>query len=127
MRVVGREFSDETIDRISRRVESDPTLTRTGLSREVCEWLDWRGHDGRVKDMNCRVALLKLQRGGVIDLPAAHAVGFGAPEPAPGIECTWPSVDSTLGELGPVWLVPVEGEELSGQWRAMFRALHPRG
>jgi hypothetical protein len=76
MRVAGREFSDETIDRIARRVESDPTLTRTGLSREVCAWLDWRGADGRLKDMSCRVALLKLARRGRIVLPQAQSVAF---------------------------------------------------
>lgn len=40
MLVGGREISDEVIDRIRSRVRTDPTLTRTGLSREVCAWLD---------------------------------------------------------------------------------------
>jgi hypothetical protein len=127
MLVAGREFSNEVIDRIRCRVREDPTLTRTGLSREVCDWLDWRGHDGRVKDMNCRVALLRLQRRGVVELPPARAVGFGEVNAPLDTRCTWPTVHSTLAELGAVWLVPVEGKELSGQWRAMLRAEHPLG
>ena len=127
MLVAGREFSDEVVNRIRLRVREDPTLTRTGLSREVCDWLDWRGHDGRVKDMNCRVALLRLQRRGVVELPRARAVEFGEVNAPGDTRCTWPMVNSTLAELGPVWLVPVEGEELSGQWRAMLRAAHPLG
>ncbi|MGA9992920.1 MAG: IS4 family transposase [Thiobacillaceae bacterium] len=125
MQISGREFSDNVIERIRLRVQADGELTRTGLSREVCEWLNWRGHDGRVKDMSCRVALLKLQRRGVIELPPAQPVAFGRVDTDAGAGCAWPTVDSTLAELGPVWLVPVAGEELSGQWRAMFRAHHP--
>ena len=50
MLVAGQEFSEEAIERIQRRVGNDDgSLTRTELSREVCEWLDWRGADGRVK------------------------------------------------------------------------------
>ena len=127
VRVSGQEFSEEVIDRIRLRVKADADLTRTGLSREVCEWLDWRGRNGRVKDMNCRVALLKLQRRGVIELPPARAVGFGPRDAGADEGCAWPTVESTLAELGPVWLVPVAGEEMSGQWRAMFRAHHPLG
>jgi RNA-directed DNA polymerase len=130
MRVAGREFSDETIDRIGRRVESDPTLTRTGLSREVCAWLDWRGADGRLKDMSCRVALLKLARRGRIVLPQAQSVAFStrARVNEPG-ERSWPVVEMTLTELGEVSLVPVDGEhvELSRQWWSMMREHHPLG
>ena len=127
VRVSGQEFSEDVIDRIRLRVKADGELTRTGLSREVCEWLDWRGRNGRVKDMNCRVALLKLQRRGVIELPPARAVGFGRRDAGADEGWAWPTVESTLAELGPVWLVPVAGEEMSGQWRAMFRAHHPLG
>jgi hypothetical protein len=127
MLVAGREFSDEVIDRIRFRVREDPTLTRTGLSREVCDWLDWRGHDGRVKDMNCRVALLRLQRRGVVELPPARAEAFGETNKLGDTPFIGPMVNSTLAELGPVWLVPVEDEVLSGQWRAMLRAEHPLG
>ena len=130
MRVAGREFSDETIDRIGRRVESDPTLTRTGLSREVCAWLDWRGADGRLKDMSCRVALLKLARRGRIVLPQAQSVAFSrrARANGPG-ERSWPVVEMTLAELGEVSLVLVDGEhaELSKQWWSMMREHHPLG
>ena len=127
VRVSGQEFPEEVIDRIRLRVKADGDLTRTGLSREVCEWLDWRGRNGRVKDMNCRVALLKLQRRGVIELPPARAVGFGPRDAGADEGRAWPTVESTLAELGPVWLVPVAGEEMSSQWRAMFRAHHPLG
>ena len=130
MRVAGREFSDETIDRIRKRVESDPRLTRTALSREVCGWLDWRGEGGQLKEMSCRVALLKLARRGMIVLPQAQSVGFSRRAHGKGIkqEC-WPVVEMSLAELGKVSLVLVDGEhsELSKQWWSMMREHHPLG
>ena len=76
MQITGREFSDVTLARIRARIQGDPTLTRTALSREVCEWLDWRGPEGRPQDMSCRVALLTLARRGLIELPPAQPVSF---------------------------------------------------
>jgi hypothetical protein len=36
----------------------------------VCETFDWRKPDGSLKDMSCRVALLRMHREGLIELPA---------------------------------------------------------
>ncbi len=129
MLAAGREFSEEIIERIRVRVRGDSTVTRTGLSREVCGWLDWRGAHGRLKEMNCRVALLKLERGGVLELPPARSVSFARPARSEARDESWPRVEMTLAELGPVWLVPVDGSQaqLSRQWRAMLQAHHPLG
>ena len=130
MLVAGREFSEEIIERIRSRVQEDHSLTRTGLSREVCAWLDWRSMDGRVKDMNCRVALLKLARRGIIELPEAQAPSIRR---RAEVDAQWdtsrPVVTMTLAELGRVWLVPVDSGQvaLSKQWWAMMQAHHPLG
>ena len=41
------------------------------LSRMFCEKIDWRKPDGGLKEMSCRVALLKMDRDGHIILPAS--------------------------------------------------------
>ena len=130
MRVAGRDFSEEILARIHSRVEGDPTLTRTALSREVCTWLGWQGADGQPKDMSCRVALLKLARRGLIGLPVGQVASFAQPAeasvPAPR---DWLVIETKLTELGRVWLVPVDSgqAELSSTWRAMMQAHHPLG
>lgn len=130
MLIAGRHFSKEILTRIRSRVESDPALTRTALSREVCTWMKWQGPDGRPKDMSCRVALLKLARRGVILLPIGKNVSFakpaGAVTPAPFAGL---SIETSLAELGRVWLVPVDSgkAELSRTWWAMMQAHHPLG
>ena len=129
MLVAGREFSEEIIERIRRRVRGDSSVTRTGLSREVCGWLDWRGAHGRLKEMTCRVALLKLERGGVVELPPARRVSFARAPQADARDACWPLVEMTLAALGPVWLVPVDASDaaLSRQWWSMMQAHHPLG
>jgi hypothetical protein len=42
---------------------------RAQLSRQVCEQLDWRKPDGGLKEMSCRVALLRMERDGLLRLP----------------------------------------------------------
>lgn len=130
MLIAGREFSEQIIERIRLRVQQDASVTRTALSREVCTWLDWRGIDGRLKDMSCRVALLKLARRGVIELPESQGLP-GAPRTqaeAQG-QTAWPLVERPFAELGRVWLVPVDSRQakLSKQWWSMMHTHHPLG
>jgi hypothetical protein len=130
MLVTGRDFSEHMLDRIRARVCDDPTLTRSRLSREVCMWLDWRGADGRLKDMSCRAALLKLGRRGLIALPQAQEVSFaGRAESAGRGAGPGPAVQMSLAELGEVSLVPVDATDalLSKHWWSMMHAHHPLG
>lgn len=130
MQVAGREFSEGILDRIRRRVAEVPALTRSALSREVCDWLGWRGADGRLKDMSCRVALLKLERDKVIELPLARKTPFAAAATvAPTEKRQWLTLQASLPELGRVWLTPVDATqaEQSRLWWDMMRAHHPQG
>ena len=68
MRYCGRDFSLEEIDLI-RELLTVPKMNRARLSREVCERLGWRRDNGALKDMSCRVALLRMQSNGLISLP----------------------------------------------------------
>ncbi len=69
MRYCGREFTDADLAGIRRLLGEDPQRTRWALSRLVCETLGWRKPDGGLKDMSCRVALLRMQKDGVLLLP----------------------------------------------------------
>jgi hypothetical protein len=69
-RYSGREFPPDEIARIRHLIESQPGITRQQLSYRVCEQFDWRKPDGSLKDMSARVALLRMHREGLIELPA---------------------------------------------------------
>ncbi|MCM0607389.1 MAG: DUF4338 domain-containing protein [Ideonella sp. WA131b] len=68
-RYSGRDFSAQDLQAIVDTIESNPALKRTPLSRVVCELLEWRRPDGRLREMSCRVAMLRMQADGLITLP----------------------------------------------------------
>jgi hypothetical protein len=72
MRYCGRPFEESEIEFIRTTIEGNPKLSRYKLSLSVCEKLNWRRPDGKLKDMSCRVALLRMQKDGLIQLPAAR-------------------------------------------------------
>ena len=69
MRYCGRDFSAADQATIGALLAGQPTANRARLSRLVCEALEWRRPDGRLKDMSCRVAMLRMQAHGLIQLP----------------------------------------------------------
>jgi len=69
MKYCGREFTDAELAGIRQLLAEDPMMTRWALSRLVCETLGWRKPDGGLKDMSCRVALLRMQDDGLVLLP----------------------------------------------------------
>ncbi len=126
MRLYGQEFGAGTVSRIRDAVNADEGLTRSALSRQVCEWLDWRTAQGTLREMSCRKALLELEARGKLDLPPSRG--------RPGEKSSGPSeapisvvqVRCTLSELGRIELVPIGGKsEQSRHWREMFDAYHP--
>jgi hypothetical protein len=130
MLITGQDFSEAILQRIRMRVEEQASLTRTQLSRDVCEWLDWRDPRGQLKAMSCRVALLRLARSELIKLPASRGRPPGQCA-ARGVERDerWPVLHMSLAELGEVWLEAVDARQGQGsrQWWSMMREHHPLG
>jgi hypothetical protein len=69
-RYSGRVFTGREIEQVRELIERHPQMNRQQLSYRVCELFDWRKPDGSLKDMSCRVALLRMHREGRIELPA---------------------------------------------------------
>ena len=69
MRYRGREFSPHEVERLKEVLAANETVSRAGTSRLICNELNWRMADGRLKEMACRVALLEMERDGVLRLP----------------------------------------------------------
>jgi hypothetical protein len=68
-----RHFSTEDIQTIQALIANSPGLKRTALSRTICQVLNWTKPNGELKDMSCRVALLRMQADGLIDLPPSRS------------------------------------------------------
>ena len=65
----GRDFTPKELERIRFLIKQNPEFNRTRLSVEVCQMFQWLKPDGKVKDMSCRVAMLRMEKDGLIRLP----------------------------------------------------------
>jgi hypothetical protein len=74
MRYCGREFPDEEIQLIQHLIANTAGINRQKLSQIFCEEMNWRKPDGGLKEMSCRVAFLRMQKDGLIRLPAPRRV-----------------------------------------------------
>jgi hypothetical protein len=48
------------VQTITTLIEQNPHMNRAALSRLLCELWQWRKPNGELKDMTCRVALLRM-------------------------------------------------------------------
>jgi hypothetical protein len=128
MRYCGRLFTPCDIELIRALLAAQPPLNRARLSREVCVRLNWLRADGRLKDMSCRVALLRMQADGLFTLPPprnAKPVTYQArPEIEAAIQApaTVPQVD--LAQLS-IDLVVAKRDSLL--WNAYIQHHHYLG
>ncbi len=124
-RYSGRVFDAAALDQVRGILRAHAGASRQQLSYRVCEALDWRKADGRLKDMSCRVALLRLYSEGLIEVTAprrhfepkrsyARRTPQGEPD-AP--------IEAPLSALGTVRLEPVE-RRCSGLWNELIDRYH---
>jgi len=66
-RYCGRDFSLKEMGLIQRTVNTG--LNRAAISREVCRQLNWLKVDGNLKEMSCKVALLRMEKDDWFVLP----------------------------------------------------------
>lgn len=131
MRLCGREFDVSTIAQIGGILIANPSLSRRALSLRVCELLQWRSPNGKLKEVSCRVALLELHRRGLISLPVAEESCFSRPSskrlPDPPIAL--PELECTLDELGDMKITPVSSRysKASKMWNNLMERFHYLG
>ena len=125
----GREFSAGEMQTIQHLMEQNPTLKRTPLSRQLCELFGWTKPNGELKDMTCRVALLRMQADGLIRLAPSQTPN---PRRRPHFAPTQASDAQTplkqpVHELGPLTLRPVTGPAVSRLWNEYIARYHYLG
>ena len=123
------KFTDDIISRINTEVKRKHGLTRSKLSKIVCEWLQWKGNDGRPKEVNCRIALLKLQRKGLIGLPKALPVRFTKAATGRDKPIVWAEISGKLEDIWPIELFAIESGDgvHSRLWNRMMEEHHYLG
>jgi len=69
MTIRGRHFAPKELMLIRAMVENSQEDHRFAISKKICEALDWRQPNGRLKDRSCRAVLAKLHDIGFLCLP----------------------------------------------------------
>jgi Domain of unknown function (DUF4338)/Transposase DNA-binding/Transposase Tn5 dimerisation domain len=130
MVVCGQNFSSEMISRIQTKVNAEPGLSRGELSRQVCQWMDWRTRRGDWQEGSCRKALAVLQRRQVVTLPERKRICQGKPRAKPVVaEVKLESVSGGVQGLGEVTVKPIPSRHCrdSKIARALLERYHPLG
>ena len=111
----GRAFSAEDFQAIRQLIEHHPGMRRAALSRTLCERFDWTMPNGQLKDMTCRVALLRMQADGLITLPASRMSRARSPAHFPPTPATDPhtALVQPVHELAALTLRPLAGTAAS--------------
>lgn len=125
MRYCGREFGDDELACI-RRLAAEPGTNRRAISRRVCEELGWHKPDGGLKEMSCRVALLRMQADGIVRLPPPLHRNSNAARSTPRSPQAEPGAPllTAAGDLHDLRLEPVASRGDSLLWNEYIDRYH---
>ncbi len=130
MRIGGQQIDEAIIVRMQRTIDEHPGVSRTAVSRRIFEELEWRSRNGRLKEVNCRTALLKLQRAGALRLPEAKPFG-GRRRARSSVEEIQPEavMRRRLRDIQPVELIRIDraDSEASRVWNDLMDRHHYLG
>jgi hypothetical protein len=128
-RYCGRPFTPEEIELIRRLIRAEPRPNRAQLSRRVCEALRWVGPGAALKDMSCRVAMLRMEKDGLIELPPPqHGNANGNIRPSlTAASAPQQPVTAAAGHLGNLQLCPVATPQQSSLWNELIQRHHYLG
>ncbi len=127
-RYCGRNFTGQEIGQLCDLIADNPTRTRAQLSRLACRLLEWRKTDGGLKQMSCRVAMLRMHREGLLQLPPPRNRKGGSGR----IEHTFcsapqPLLSRPVHELAGLHLEPVLSRPDSTLWNEYIDRYHYLG
>src|SRR5437899_11125397 len=75
----GRTFTEEEVELMRVVAHDYAGLGVTEIARTVCELLEWKRPNGGLKNHECRQLLERLQREGMLRLPALRKLGGRGP------------------------------------------------
>lgn len=129
VRYCGRFFTAKEIKQIKKLISDNPQLNRAQLSRRVCDMLAWLRPDGRLKDMSCRVAMLRMYRDGLIILPKPQKGNANGRNRPPLTSASDPREPISLpaGALGQLHFRPVNTPSDSSLWNQLIQRYHYLG
>jgi len=126
-RYCGRNFTDQELVQMRRLITEEPGRSRAELSRLTCQLLGWYKADGGLKEMSCRVAMLRMAEDNLITLPPPRCK-----PPQQKIQFTaqtdpQPSIYQPVHALSSPQLCPVVQRNHSRLWNEYIHRYHYLG
>jgi hypothetical protein len=108
----GRRFSISEVEMIREVVAQCSSLSLTEISRTLCELLDWKRPNGKLKNHECRLLLERLRDQEVLTLPALQPFGGRGPRRArlTSRSDPQPPITGSASEFEPLHLTVVGAE-----------------
>lgn len=129
-RFCGRVVGKNQISEIVEIVATFPKLTRAELANTICELFSWKRPTGKLKTVECRQFLERLECKGIIRLPACKAQY--AKGPKPNVQRTEQAdrqaiISVKLSQLSPIVLSKVKTKEQRQLWYEYIDRYHYLG
>lgn len=124
----GRAFTAKEIAQVRETVGVCAALPWSEVVQTICEHLDWVTPTGRYKFASCAKALAKLERAGLLRLPAKQVGLGGRQHVVIGADTdAEETVTGTVREIAPVAVTPVTAMREMRLWNAYVQRYHSLG
>jgi hypothetical protein len=124
----GRSFSLDKINLIRQTAKTFSSLSLTELSKTLCELLEWKRPNGKLKHEECRAFLEHLQAKGLIALPKLRATAAPGPRTVALIPQSDPQMPivGSAGQFQPLslHLVQASDRELHSTFKQLIERYH---
>src|SRR5207253_11452715 len=122
LRFCGRIFSGQELELMRELARDYAGLAVTEIARTVCELLEWKRANGRLKDQECRQLLEHLRDQGWLRLPPVQNSGPRGPRHIPLSEASAPqaTLEGSAGEFEPLELRAFQSQSERRLWTELI-------
>ncbi len=129
-RYSGRLITGDEINWMRAYIAANPGLNRAALSRLVGQHLQWFDPYGRLKEMSCRVAMLRMHRDGLIELPTPKMKNGNGQKwwrEFSAASAAGPSILAPARQLGPLVMTQAVTAPNIRLWNELIQRYHYLG
>ena len=129
-RFCGQIVKNQQLSEINEIIETFPKLSRTELANTVCELFSWKRPTGKLKSVECRQFLERLDKKGTIRLPVSrkqYANKGAVKVQQTGKADIQSTISVKLKELSPILLARVDSRKQRQLWYEYVDRYHYLG
>ena len=124
-----RTITDADLPLIQAIINEHWHLSRSAISRVLCQRWNWTQPNGRLKDMACREVLVALERAGHLKLPPGRHNGRNEKRNrfVPSVLVDQSPMEGSLSDYGPVTMTIVRNTSMESLYNSLVNQYHYLG